>query len=105
MGLPRVRPRVVRSVGVVLRGLVAVAAFGWLASAGLTIVRVSPEEAHHWVGPVMTLTVAVAITATVAAVVLHTIPPAVDAFWSGVRHGRRLAEMDAAPGRHLRPVR
>lgn len=89
-----------------LRGLVSAAAVAWMTTVGLTVVRVSPGDAAHWVGPVLTVTVAVAITTTLAAVVLHCVPRAVDAYWSGVRHGQRVAELDAEPRRsHLRPVR
>lgn len=91
----------------VLRGIVSTAAFGWISAFGLTVARLAPGDSPEWVSPILTLTLAIGATATLAAVILYAIPPVMDAWQFGVEYGRRGCELDRVPSqtRHLRPVR
>lgn len=89
----------------VLRGLVSTATLGWLLALGLTVERMAPGDSAEWVSPILTLTLAVGATATIAAVVLYALPPVVEAYRMGVQVGEEHAARVEIPRPQLRPVR
>lgn len=91
----------------VVRFLEWAAVVGWMASVGLTAVRVlSPGD--RWAGPTMALMLAVAGTATVSVGIAHAIPATFRAWERGIEHGRDLERAELygeVPRPRLRPVR
>lgn len=91
----------------------AVAAVAWLVVIASTLHRLAAGTTPHWCAAVTSLTVAVAVTATVVLTMQHTLPSLAEAWQRGAEYGRRVelrrqgewTEVPAQRVRRLTPVR